>query len=135
MIGFPILAAGIALGAYWANHAWGRYWGWDPKETSALVTWLIYGIYLHMRGLRKWAGMRSAYILVIGLRRRDVHVLRREPLGFRAALLRRRLTPPLYLNEHRIRRGNGPRLGCRPFTPAISRCRYNRALARFRRQR
>ena len=66
MIGFPILAAGIALGAYWANSAWGRYWGWDPKETSALVTWLIYGIYLHMRGLRKWAGMRSAYILVLG---------------------------------------------------------------------
>lgn len=66
MLGFPILAAGIALGAYWANSAWGRYWGWDPKETSALVTWLIYGIYLHMRGLRKWAGMRSAYILVLG---------------------------------------------------------------------
>jgi len=66
MIGFPVLAGGIALGAYWANHAWGRYWGWDPKETSALVTWLIYGIYLHMRGLRKWAGMRSSYILVIG---------------------------------------------------------------------
>ena len=66
MIGFPILAAGVALGAYWANSAWGRYWGWDPKETSALVTWLIYGIYLHMRGLRKWAGMRSAYILVLG---------------------------------------------------------------------
>jgi cytochrome c-type biogenesis protein CcsB len=66
MIGFPVLAAGIALGAYWANHAWGRYWGWDPKETSALVTWLIYGVYLHMRGLRKWAGMRSATILVVG---------------------------------------------------------------------
>jgi cytochrome c-type biogenesis protein CcsB len=66
MVGFPILAAGVALGAYWANSAWGRYWGWDPKETSALVTWLIYGIYLHMRGLRKWAGMRSAYILVVG---------------------------------------------------------------------
>ena len=66
MIGFQILAAGVALGAYWANSAWGRYWGWDPKETSAVVTWLIYGIYLHMRGLRKWAGMRSAYILVLG---------------------------------------------------------------------
>jgi cytochrome c-type biogenesis protein CcsB len=66
MLGFPILAGGIALGAYWANSAWGRYWDWDPKETSALVTWLIYGIYLHMRGLRKWAGMRSAYVLVLG---------------------------------------------------------------------
>ena len=66
MLGFPLLALGIALGAYWANHAWGRYWGWDPKETSALVTWLIYGVYLHMRGLRGWAGTRSAAVLVIG---------------------------------------------------------------------
>jgi cytochrome c-type biogenesis protein CcsB len=66
MLGFPLLALGIALGAYWANSAWGRYWGWDPKETSALVTWLIYGVYLHMRGLRNWSGMRSAVVLVAG---------------------------------------------------------------------
>jgi cytochrome c-type biogenesis protein CcsB len=66
MVGFPLLALGIALGAYWADHAWGRYWGWDPKETSALVTWLIYGIYLHMRGLRNWSGRRSAWTLVVG---------------------------------------------------------------------
>ncbi len=66
MVGFPVLALGIALGAYWANSAWGRYWGWDPKETSALVTWLIYGVYLHMRGLRGWSGTRSAVVLVIG---------------------------------------------------------------------
>ena len=66
MVGFPVLALGIALGAYWGNSAWGRYWGWDPKETSALVTWLIYGVYLHMRGLRGWKGSRSAVVLVIG---------------------------------------------------------------------
>ena len=66
MVGFPLLALGIALGAYWADHAWGRYWGWDPKETSALVTWLIYGIYLHTRGLRGWSGRRSAWVLVAG---------------------------------------------------------------------
>jgi cytochrome c-type biogenesis protein CcsB len=66
MVGFPLLAAGIALGAYWANSAWGRYWGWDPKETSALATWLIYGVYLHMRGLRGWSGTRSAVTLVVG---------------------------------------------------------------------
>ena len=66
MVGFPLLALGIALGAYWADHAWGRYWGWDPKETSALVTWLIYGVYLHMRGLRGWSGTRSAWVLVGG---------------------------------------------------------------------
>jgi cytochrome c-type biogenesis protein CcsB len=65
MVGFPLLAAGIALGAYWADHAWGRYWGWDPKETSALVTWLVYGVYLHMRGLRNWSGTRSAWVLVV----------------------------------------------------------------------
>ena len=66
MLGFPLLAIGIALGAYWANSAWGRYWGWDPKETSALVTWLIYGIDLHMRGLRNWSGTRSAVVLIAG---------------------------------------------------------------------
>lgn len=66
MLGFPLLAGGIALGAYWANSAWGRYWGWDPKETAALVTLLIYGIYLHMRGLRNWSGNRSALTLIIG---------------------------------------------------------------------
>jgi len=66
MVGFPLLALGIALGAYWGNSAWGRYWGWDPKETSALVTWLIYGVYLHMRGLRGWSGTRAAVVLVIG---------------------------------------------------------------------
>ena len=52
LVGFPMLALGIALGAWWANSAWGRYWGWDPKETSALVTWLIYAGYLHARGLQ-----------------------------------------------------------------------------------
>jgi cytochrome c-type biogenesis protein CcsB len=66
MVGFPLLAAGIALGAYWANSAWGRYWGWDPKETSALVTLLIYAVYLHTHSLRGWAGRRSAWVLVTG---------------------------------------------------------------------
>jgi cytochrome c-type biogenesis protein CcsB len=66
MVGFPLLAAGIALGAYWANSAWGRYWGWDPKETSALLTLLIYAAYLHTHSLRGWAGKRSAWVLVLG---------------------------------------------------------------------
>lgn len=66
MVGFPLLAGGIALGAYWANSAWGRYWGWDPKETAALMTLLIYGIYLHMRGLRNWSGGRAAAMLIVG---------------------------------------------------------------------
>jgi len=66
LVGFPMLALGIALGAWWANSAWGRYWGWDPKETSALVTWLIYAGYLHARGLRGWRGKRAAGILIVG---------------------------------------------------------------------
>ncbi len=66
LVGFPMLAVGIGLGAYWANSAWGRYWGWDPKETSALVTWLIYAAYLHARNLAGWKGERSAVMLVIG---------------------------------------------------------------------
>ena len=66
LVGFPMLAVGIGLGAYWANSAWGRYWGWDPKETSALVTWLVYAAYLHARNLRGWKGRRSAVMLVVG---------------------------------------------------------------------
>jgi cytochrome c-type biogenesis protein CcsB len=65
LAGFPMLTLGIALGAYWANSAWGRYWGWDPKETAALLTWLIYAGYLHARGLRGWEGKRAARLLVL----------------------------------------------------------------------
>lgn len=66
MVGFPLLAAGVALGAYWGNIAWGRYWGWDPKETTALVTWLVFAGYLHARGLAKWRGRRAAWLIVAG---------------------------------------------------------------------
>jgi cytochrome c-type biogenesis protein CcsB len=66
MIGFPLLAATIILGAVWADIAWGRYWSWDPKETAALVTWLVYGGYLHARVIRGWRGERSAYLLLVG---------------------------------------------------------------------
>jgi cytochrome c-type biogenesis protein CcsB len=66
LVGFPLLTLGIALGAYWANSAWGRYWGWDPKETAALLTWFVYAGYLHARGLRGWEGKRATYLLLIG---------------------------------------------------------------------
>jgi cytochrome c-type biogenesis protein CcsB len=66
VVGFPIFATMIILGSYWASIAWGRYWGWDPKETSALVTWLIYAVYLHARNQRGWAGRPAALILVVG---------------------------------------------------------------------
>ncbi|HEU0000247.1 MAG TPA: c-type cytochrome biogenesis protein CcsB [Ktedonobacteraceae bacterium] len=64
--GFPLLALTLILGAYWANYAWGHYWSWDPKETSALITWLLYAVYLHARGIRGWRGKRLAWLLTIG---------------------------------------------------------------------
>jgi cytochrome c-type biogenesis protein CcsB len=66
IVGFPLLALTLILGAYWANYAWGHYWSWDPKETSALVTWLIYAVYLHARGIRGWHGKRAAWLLTVG---------------------------------------------------------------------
>ena len=65
-IGFPLLAMVLILGSIWAHEAWGVYWSWDPKETAALFTWLVYGVYLHTRGLRGWRGTRSAVILLFG---------------------------------------------------------------------
>jgi cytochrome c-type biogenesis protein CcsB len=66
MFAFPLLALVVILGAVWAKIAWGTYWSWDPKETASLVTWLIYGGYLHARVVRGWKGNRSAYLLVAG---------------------------------------------------------------------
>ena len=63
---FPILTLGVFLGARWAYNAWGRYWGWDPKETWALITWLVYLIYLHMRLVVGWRGRKTAYLSLIG---------------------------------------------------------------------
>ena len=64
--GFPLLALTLILGAYWANYAWGHYWSWDPKETAALVTWLIYAIYLHVRGVRGLRSKWSGWLLMLG---------------------------------------------------------------------
>ena len=66
IIGFPIFATMIILGSWWASIAWSRYWGWDPKETAALVTWLIYAVYLHARNQRSWSGRPAALLLVVG---------------------------------------------------------------------
>jgi cytochrome c-type biogenesis protein CcsB len=66
VIGFPFLTLVIVLGAVWANVAWGTYWSWDPKETASLVTWLIYGAYLHARVVRGWRGNRAAWLLMFG---------------------------------------------------------------------
>ncbi len=66
VVGFPMMALVIILGAVWAEIAWGTYWSWDPKETASLVTWLLYGGYLHARVIRGWRGDRSAALLILG---------------------------------------------------------------------
>ncbi len=65
-IAFPLLTLMIAAGAFWANRAWGSYWNWDPKETWAAITWLVYAGYLHMRVTRGWRGRRAAYFAILG---------------------------------------------------------------------
>jgi cytochrome c-type biogenesis protein CcsB len=60
--GFPIYTFGIIAGAIWAEAAWGRYWGWDPKETWAFITWIVYAAYLHARATAGWRGVAAARI-------------------------------------------------------------------------
>jgi len=62
--GFVFWSITIAAGAIWANEAWGRYWGWDPIETWSLITWLLYGLYLHLRHSFRWRGVKSAWMLI-----------------------------------------------------------------------
>src|SRR5207302_326497 len=66
--GWPLLTVGIVMGGMWANEAWGRFWGWDPKETWALITWVVYAGYLHTRITLGWAGKRPAAIAVFAFR-------------------------------------------------------------------
>nr|YP_010241091.1 cytochrome c biogenesis protein [Rotheca myricoides]QTG40456.1 cytochrome c biogenesis protein [Rotheca myricoides] len=65
-LGFIFLTIGILSGAVWANEAWGSYWSWDPKETWAFITWIIFAIYLHTRTNIKWKGTNSAIMASIG---------------------------------------------------------------------
>jgi cytochrome c-type biogenesis protein CcsB len=65
-VGFPLFTlGGLVFGMIWAHRAWGSYWSWDPKEVWSLVTWFLYGLYLHTRAVRGWKGRRSAVIAVI----------------------------------------------------------------------
>jgi cytochrome c-type biogenesis protein CcsB len=66
VFGFPLWTFGIIAGAIWADEAWGRYWGWDPTETWAFITWVVYAGYLHARATAGWRGRRAAYIQLIG---------------------------------------------------------------------
>jgi cytochrome c-type biogenesis protein CcsB len=65
-LGFPLLTIGIIAGAVWANEAWGTYWSWDPKETWALITWLVFAAYLHARITKGWQGKRPALLASLG---------------------------------------------------------------------
>jgi cytochrome c-type biogenesis protein CcsB len=66
VFGFPIWTFGVMAGAIWADQAWGRYWGWDPVETWAFITWVIYAAYLHARATGGWRGARAHYIQLLG---------------------------------------------------------------------
>lgn len=65
-LGFPLLTIGIISGAVWANEAWGSYWSWDPKETWALITWLVFATYLHTRITKSWQGKKPAALASVG---------------------------------------------------------------------
>ncbi|MEH2135574.1 c-type cytochrome biogenesis protein CcsB [Nostoc sp.] len=65
-LGFPLLTIGIIAGGVWANEAWGSYWSWDPKETWALITWLVFAAYLHARITRGWQGRSPAILASTG---------------------------------------------------------------------
>lgn len=63
---FPLLTFGMTSGSVWANIAWGSYWSWDPKETCALINWLVYVVYLHLRILKGWKERKAACLAIIG---------------------------------------------------------------------
>lgn len=65
-VGFPFLTAGLLMGAFWAQEAWALYWGWDSKETAALISWLIYVVFLHLRFVAGWRGERSLWVILAG---------------------------------------------------------------------
>ncbi|MFC3963197.1 c-type cytochrome biogenesis protein CcsB [Nocardia jiangsuensis] len=66
IIGFPLFGAGVILGAIWAEAAWGRFWGWDPKETCSFIAWVLYAAYLHARATSGWRDTRAAWINIAG---------------------------------------------------------------------
>jgi cytochrome c-type biogenesis protein CcsB len=63
---FPVFGFGVIFGAIWAEEAWGRYWGWDPKETVSFIAWVIYAAYLHARSTAGWRDKKAAWINIAG---------------------------------------------------------------------
>ncbi len=66
LYGFVFLTLGLSVGAIWAKGAWGAFWSWDPKENWALITWMVYLVYLHMRYVKGWKGKRAAWLAILG---------------------------------------------------------------------
>ncbi|MBB5914419.1 cytochrome c-type biogenesis protein CcsB [Nocardia transvalensis] len=66
IVGFPLFGCGVILGAIWAESAWGRFWGWDPKETVSFIAWVVYAAYLHARATSGWRDTKAAWINVAG---------------------------------------------------------------------
>ena len=65
-VGFPFMTAALMMGSLWGQDAWGNYWGWDAKEVSALVSWLVYLIYIHLRLVGGWRGEKLFLLLIVG---------------------------------------------------------------------
>jgi cytochrome c-type biogenesis protein CcsB len=66
IVAFPLFSAGVICGAIWAESAWGRFWGWDPKETVSFIAWVVYAAYLHARATAGWRNTRAAWINILG---------------------------------------------------------------------
>lgn len=81
-VGFPLLTIGVITGGLWANHAWGTYWSWDPKESMALVTWLCYAIYIHLRVHKECSAEKLSLVAVGGLLLTLLTYLGFNSLGF-----------------------------------------------------
>ena len=86
-VGLPLISIGIITGAMWAKESWGAYWQWDPKETAALLTWIIYLAYMHLHTRHAWRGMRTNWVSVIGFALGDLLLPRRQHFHLGAAQL------------------------------------------------
>jgi cytochrome c-type biogenesis protein CcsB len=82
MVGFPLLTIGIITGGLWANHAWGNYWSWDPKESMALVTWIAYAVYIHLRVHHDLAPQKLSLVAIAGMLLTLLTYLGFNSLGF-----------------------------------------------------
>ena len=92
IVAFPLYTFGVIAGAIWAEAAWGRFWGWDPKETVAFVAWVVYAAYLHARATAGWRSGRAAWINVAGSGGRALQPVLHQHGRRRPSLVRRDLT-------------------------------------------